>query len=46
MKKQLLILILAIFAIGFSTTVYGQLTPRALECIDLTDPLNVVPGQQ
>lgn len=46
MKKQLFILFLAIFAIGFSTTVKGQdIVPRTLECIDLDDPLNVVPGQ-
>jgi hypothetical protein len=46
MKKQILILVLAILAIGFSSTAFGQaLTPRTLECIDLTDPLNVVPGQ-
>lgn len=46
MKKQILILVLAIFAIGFSSTAFGQtLTPRTLECIDLNDPLNVVPGQ-
>jgi hypothetical protein len=46
MKKQILILVLAIIAIGFSSSVYAQpLVPRALECIDLTDPLNVVAGQ-
>jgi hypothetical protein len=45
MKKSILILIMAFFAIGFTTATYGQLTPRALECIDLDDPLNVVPGQ-
>jgi hypothetical protein len=45
MKKSFLILILAFFAIGFTTATYGQLAPRALECIDLDDPLNVVPGQ-
>ncbi len=45
MKKQLLILILAIFAVGFSSTAFGQLAPRVPNCIDLTDPLNVVPGQ-
>lgn len=45
MKKQILILVLAIFAIGFSSTAFGQLAPRVPNCIDLTDPLNVVPGQ-
>ncbi len=45
MKKQILFLILALVALGFSTQLNAQLTPRPLECIDLDDPLNVVPGQ-
>lgn len=46
MKKQILILVMATFAIGFSSTASGQdIIPRVLECIDLSDPLNVVAGQ-
>lgn len=44
MKKQILVLLLALFAIGI-TSVNAQLTPRALECIDLTNPLIPVPGR-
>ncbi|MBK6345311.1 MAG: hypothetical protein IPF68_05140, partial [Bacteroidales bacterium] len=45
MKKQLLILALAVIAVGFTSSVYAQLVPQPLQCIDLNDPLNVVPGQ-
>ena len=52
MKKQILILFMALFALG-STQVYAQppaeiiLPPTPLDetCIDLEDPLNVVAGQ-
>lgn len=45
MKKSILIFILAFFAIGLTTTTFGQLVPRTIECVDLDDPLHVVPGQ-
>ena len=44
MKKQLLILILAIFAIGFSSTVFGQIAPQPVTCLT-PDHLHPVPGQ-
>jgi hypothetical protein len=49
MKKQLLILILAIFAVGFSSTAFGQnrattLVPRALDCLDPDDALKPIAG--
>ncbi len=43
MKKQLLLLVVAIFAIGF-TSVYGQLAPRAVTCLT-ADALHPVAGQ-
>lgn len=45
MKKQILLVFMALFALS-ATQVYAQeLTPTPLECIDLDDPLNVVAGQ-
>jgi len=47
MKKQILILVLALFAIGFSSTAFGQVidpTPLDPSCIDLTNPLTPAPG--
>jgi hypothetical protein len=48
MKKQILILIIALFALGLTNAVAQVvLTPTPLgDCIDLDDPLNVVPGQE
>jgi hypothetical protein len=46
MKKQILILVMAIFAIGFSTTAFAQFLPRPIECIDLEDPLHPVAGNE
>ncbi len=42
MKKQLLLLIMALIAIGFSTA-YGQLAPRPITCLS-SDALHPVPG--
>lgn len=42
MKKQLLILVMAIFALSFST-VYGQLAPRPVTCLS-SDALHPVAG--
>ena len=47
MKKQILILFMALFALS-ATQLYAQdpnLAPTPLTCIDLDDPLNVVAGQ-
>lgn len=44
MKKQLLILILAIIAIGFSSTAFGQLAPRTVTCLT-PDALHPIAGQ-
>jgi hypothetical protein len=48
MKKQILILVLATFAIGFLNKAYAQtpLTPRTITCLTLSaDALHPVPGQ-
>ncbi len=49
MKKQLLFILVVFITMGFSLPVYSQtstpLVPRELDCIDLEDELNVVPGQ-
>ena len=44
MKKQLLILILAIFVIGLSSTAFGQLAPQPVTCLT-ADHLHPLPGQ-
>lgn len=44
MKKQLLILILAIFAVGISSTAFGQVAPRPVTCLT-ADHLHPIPGQ-
>jgi hypothetical protein len=47
MKKQILILVLAIFAFGFQQVSAQYLLPTPLgDCIDLEDPLNVAPGHE
>jgi hypothetical protein len=43
MKKQILILIVALFAISFSTA-YGQLAPRTITCLS-SDALHPIAGQ-
>jgi hypothetical protein len=46
MKKQILILVMALVAISFQQVIaqVPYLEPTELDCIDLEDPLNVVPG--
>jgi hypothetical protein len=44
MKKQILILVLAIFAIGFSSTAFAQFVPRPITCLS-ADALHPIAGQ-
>lgn len=44
MKKQLLILVLAIFAFGFSSTAFGQLAPQPVTCLT-PDAFHPIAGQ-
>jgi hypothetical protein len=43
MKKQILILLMVLVAIGFTTTVYGQLVPRPITCLS-ADALHPIAG--
>lgn len=44
MKKLILIVFMAVIAIGFSTSAYGQLNPQAVECLS-ADALHPIAGQ-